>query len=169
MSMPPLFSVDWPIRTKEEPRPPAIVSESANVVSGLVSDGCLIEGRVEHSILSPGVIIAEGAVVKDSIIMTDSVIGQGSVIDHSILDKEVIVEASCYLGFGFDFRVNRMEPKLLNTGLTLVGKKAKIPPGVQIGRNCVICGGVEEDDFPTSEIQSGETIEAKRRGRARKA
>jgi len=164
----PLFNVDWPIRTKEEQRPPAIVSETANVVSALVSDGCVVEGRVEHSILSPGVMVAEGAVVKDSIIMSDSIIGQGCVIDRSIVDKEVVVEAGCHIGFGIDFQVNREEPKLLNTGITIVGKKAKVPPGVKIGRNCVICCGAGEDDFPSPEIQSGETIELKRRSARRK-
>ena len=112
--------------------------------------------------------IAEGAVVKDSIIMSDIVVGKHSVIDHSILDKEIVVEAGCQVGFGFDFRVNREEPKLLNTGITLVGKKAKVPPGVKIGRNCVIGCGVSEEDFPGLEIKSGETIKPKRHHPSRK-
>jgi glucose-1-phosphate adenylyltransferase len=169
MSPSPLFSIDWPTRTKEEERPPAIVSETANVIDSLISNGCVIEGRVEHSVLSPGVMVLEDAVVKDSIIMSDSVVGPHSVVDHSILDKEVVVEAGCHLGFGNDFRANDKEPKVVNTGITIVGKKAKIPPAVKIGRNCVICCGVGEDDFLTSEIQSGETIEPKRRRPTRKA
>ncbi len=168
MSPSPLFSADWPIRTKEEERPPAIVSETANVINSLVSNGCVIEGRVEHSVLSPGVMVLEDAVVKDSIIMSDSVVGPHSVVDYSILDKEVVVEAGCYLGFGDDFRANSREPKVLNSGISIVGKKAKIPPAVRIGRNCVICCGVGEDDFLTSEIKSGETVRPKRRGSARK-
>ena len=160
-----LFSSDWPIRTSKEERPPAIISET--VVDSLVSDGCAIGGRVERSILSPGVMVAEGAVVKDSVIMSDSVIGPDSIVDHSILDKEVIVEAGCYIGFGDDFRVNRKDPKVLNCGITIIGKRAVICSGIKIGRNCVIYGGAREDDFPGPEIQSGETIKPKRR-RARK-
>lgn len=163
MSPSPLFDVDWPIRTKEEERPPAIISENANVIDSLISNGCVIEGRVEHSVLSPGVMVLEDAAVKDSIIMSDSVVGSHSVIDYSILDKEVVVEAGCHIGFGYDFRPNRKEPKVVNNGITIVGKRAKIPPAVRIGRNCVIYGGVEEDDFSSSEIQSGETIRGKQR------
>ncbi len=159
MTPSPLFNPDWPIRTKEEERPPAIVSETANVINSLVSNGCVIEGRVEHSVLSPGVMVAEGAVVKNSIILNDSAIGQGSIVDYSILDKEVIVEAGCYIGFGDDFRANRREPETLNTGITLVGKRASIILGARIGRNCVICCDVKPDDFLTSEIRSGETVE----------
>jgi glucose-1-phosphate adenylyltransferase len=149
-------------------RPAAIISETANVVNSLVSNGCVIEGNVEHSVLSPGVIVSEGAVVKDSIILSDSTIGSYSIIDYSILDKEVVVEAGCHVGFGDDFRVNRREPKVVNSGITLVGKKARIPPGIMVGHNCVIHSGVTEDDFLTPEIQSGETVRPRRRGHARR-
>ena len=124
---------------------------------------------MEHSILSPGVKVTEGAVVKDSIILSDSVVGPHSTIDYSILDKEVIVGAGCHLGCGDNFQINRREPKVANTGITLIGKRAKVPPGVKMGRNCITYYGVTEDDFPGHEIQSGETIRPKRRGVARTA
>jgi glucose-1-phosphate adenylyltransferase len=163
-----LFDVNWTIRTIEEERPPAIISETADTVNSLISNGCVIEGHVEHSVLSPGVRVAEGAVVKDSVIMSDSVVGRDSVIDRSILDKEVIVEAGCHIGFGDDLRANRKDSKLLNTGITIICKRAKIDAGVKIGRNCVICGSISEEDFPEREIQSGETIVPKRRRARRK-
>ncbi|MEE8413837.1 MAG: glucose-1-phosphate adenylyltransferase subunit GlgD [Dehalococcoidales bacterium] len=158
-----LSEADWPIRTNDEERSPAIVSESARVIDSLVSNGCLIEGHVEHSILSPGVIISEGAVVKDSIILSDSTVGSHSIIDCTILDKEVVVEAGCHIGFGDDMRVNRKEPKVLNTGITLVGKWAKIPPGTRIGHNCIIYCGVVEEDFRSDEIPSGQTVSPRKR------
>jgi len=161
-----LSDADWPIRTSEVKRPSATISEIANVANSLISAGCVIEGTIEHSVLSPRVIVAEGAVVRDSIIMADSFVGSHSVVDCAILDKEVAVDAGCHVGFGDAFTVNRREPKVLNTGITIVGKGAKIPPGVQIGRNCVICSGLAEDDFPTAEVRSGETIGLKGRGRA---
>ncbi len=161
-----LSDAGWPIRTSEAERPSVTISEAANVANSLVSNGCIIEGTVENSVLSPGVIVAEGAVAKNSIIMSDSIVGSHSMVDHSILDKEVVVEAGCYVGFGDDFTVNRREPKVLDTGITIVGKKAELPPGITIGRNCVICSGVAEHDFPTAEIRSGETIRLRRRGHA---
>ena len=168
MSLLPLFDPEWPIRTKEDERPPAIISATAKVVNSLISNGCVIEGQVENSILSPGVNVLEGALVKDSVIMSDTVITSHSIIDHSILDKKIIVESSCHIGYGNDFQANQRAPKSLNTGITIVGKKARIPPKVKIGRNCVIGVGADGEDFPSSEIQSGETIQVKRRGRARR-
>jgi len=163
------FSSDWPIRTKEdEPKPPAIISQRGDVINSMISHGCVIEGRVENSILSPGVRVAPNAVVKYSIIMNDTVIGRESVVDYSILDKEVVVEPNCYIGFGDDFQVNREEPRSLNSGITVVGKGARIPEGITIGRNCAIACNVMERDFRSSVVPSGETIKAKRHRSARK-
>ena len=162
-----LSDAGWPFRTSEVERPPVIVSEGAKVANSLISNGCTIEGDVEHSVLAPGVIVAEGAVVNDSIIFSNSTIGSHSVIDSSIIDEEVVVEAGCHLGFGEDLRVNRREPYVVNAGITLVGKKARIPPGIRIGRNCVISCDVGEDDFLKPEIQSGETVRLRKRGRTR--
>jgi len=165
LAMSPVFlaNAHWPIHTVEEESSPTLVYGTAQVVNSLLCNGCIIQGRVENSILSSGVMVAEGAIVKDSIIMSDTVIGQDSVIDHSILDKEVSVESGCYIGFGDDFQANRKSPKVLNTGLTLVGKRAGIPPETRIGHNCIIYSNVVESDFPNPEIQSGETIRPKRR------
>ena len=163
------FSPDWPIRTNEsEPRPPAFISQRGDVINSLLCNGCVIEGRVEHSVLSPGVKVASNTVVRDSVIMNDTVIGRESVVDHCILDKRVIVEAGCYLGFGDDFQSNREQPNILNSGLTVIGKGAKIPEGVKIGHNCAIDCNVTERDFHSLIVPSGETIKAKRRRLARK-
>ena len=164
-----LFDAGWPIRTKEELRPPTIVSETGEVINSIISNGCVIEGRVEHSILSAGVKVAQGAVVKDSIILSDSVVGPHSVIDYSILDKEVTVKAGCHIGCGDNFQINRREPNVANTGINIIGKRTKVPTGVKMGRNCITYYGVTENDFPGSEIQSGETIKPKQRGAARAA
>jgi len=163
------FSPDWPIRTKEdEPNPPALISQRGEVINSMISHGCVIEGRVENSVLSPGVRVAPHAVVKHSIIMNNTVIGRESVVDYSILDKEVVVEPNCYIGFGDDFQPNKEEPKALNSGITVVGKGARIPEGITIGRNCAIACNVMEKDFRGTVVPSGETVKAKRHRAARR-
>jgi glucose-1-phosphate adenylyltransferase len=158
-----LSDIDWPLYTRETEGPPTKVCNTASVTNCLISDGCKIEGQVERSILSPGVEIQEGAIVRDSIIMNDTVVGRDSVINSSILDKEVFVQPQCHIGTGNDYHINRGNPNVLKTGLTIVGKGAVIPPGTKIGRNCIIYDSVTEGDFLTSEIASGETIKPKRK------
>ncbi|MCK4863082.1 MAG: NTP transferase domain-containing protein [Dehalococcoidales bacterium] len=158
-----LSDIDWPLYTREAEIPPTKVGDNATVTNCLLSGGCKIEGHIERSIISPGVQVAEGAIVKDSIIMDNTVIGRNSIIDRSILDKEIIIEADCHIGFGDDYRINRTNPKVLNTGLSIIGKRTVIPSSHKIGRNCIIYDNVVEGDFPEPEVKSGETIKPKRK------
>ena len=52
---------------------------------------------------------------------------------------------------------------MLDSGITIVGKGAKIPPGIKIGRNSAILCDVMEDDFTGPEVPSGETVKPKQR------
>jgi glucose-1-phosphate adenylyltransferase len=125
----------------------------------MVSHGCVVEGTVERSVLSPGVRIERGAVVRDSIVMFDTLVGADAVVDAAIIDKECVIGRGAVVGDGDDRRPNRVEPERLYAGLTLVGKRASIPPRVVIGRNCRIDPGVVAADFRgRRRIRSGETV-----------
>lgn len=155
-----LYNPDWRIHTRSEERPPAKIMEGSRVSRSLISHGCIvIRGTVEHSVLSPGVVVHEGAVVRDSIIMTDAVIGPGAYLDRCIIDKHVVVGAGSALGIGDDYAANWLEPSRLNTGITLVGRSARIPANVRAGRNVLIGADVKESDFESREVASGDTID----------
>jgi glucose-1-phosphate adenylyltransferase len=157
-----LYDTEWRIHTRSEERPPAKILDGASVTRSMVSHGCIIDNaRVEHSMLSPGVRIHDGAVVRDSIIMTDSVIGPGAVLDRVIVDKQVHVGAHSYLGYGDDFTVNRLEPNRLSTGITIAGRRAQIPAGTRAGRNVLIGTDVTEADFEELDIPSGESVDSR--------
>jgi glucose-1-phosphate adenylyltransferase len=154
-----LYNPSWVIHTRSEERPPAHIYSSAQISSSLISHGCLIKGKVERSVLSPGVVVEEGAVVQDSIVLFDTMIGAGSVVDRSILDKEVIVGKNCRIGYGDDMTPNKLEPAHINTGITLLGKRAHLPDNLKVGRNCKIGTDLRPEDFPSGTLESGETIE----------
>jgi glucose-1-phosphate adenylyltransferase len=154
-----LNDLRWLVYTKSEERPPAMVGPEAQVERSMISHGCVIDGRVEHSILSPGVRVAARAHVRDSIVMFDSVIGPGALVDRAILDKECRVGAGAVVGEGDDLRPNRAEPERLYAGITLLGKRAEVPGRVHIGRNCRIDPGVGAAEFGRRRlIRSGETV-----------
>ncbi len=145
-----LYDRDWVVHTRSEERPPARIGPTASVHRSLISHGCLIAGTVERSVLSPGVRVDPGAVVRDSIVMFDCVIRAGAVIDRAILDKEVQVGPNAIVGMGTDYDTpNKQEPGRLNTGITVVGKRAIIPAGVRIGRNVRIAERARKADFGT--------------------
>ncbi len=156
-----LYEPDWIIHTRSEERPPARILSEARVRRSLISHGCTIYGRVEHSVLSPGVIVGPNAVVKDSIIMTDAVIGRGAVVDRCILDKETRIGDRAVVGFGDANTPNRLQPERLDTGITIIGKWGVVPAGVRIGRNCMIDAGVQESDYTGNVVHSGESLIAR--------
>ncbi len=163
-----LYDTDWVIHTRSEERPPARITERGSVETSLISHGCIVNGTVEHSVLSPGVFVAEGAVVRDSILFPDCIVGPGSTLDRVILDKNVVVGADVKLGNGDESRPNRTQPRNLTTGITVVGKGARIPSGLTVGRNVLIAADVMERDFQRllstnghvgRELASGETVD----------
>jgi glucose-1-phosphate adenylyltransferase len=165
-----LYDKEWLIHTRSEERAPAKIGPTAQVHRSLVSHGCVINGTVVNSVLSPGVRVEVGAVVRDSIVMFDSVVRSGAVVDRSILDKEVVVGQGSIVGDGGDFDTpNRQEPGRLNTGITVVGKRTMIPRSCRIGRNVKIAGDLRTSDFSGRVIRSGASVErasSRRRGRA---
>jgi glucose-1-phosphate adenylyltransferase len=158
-----LYDREWLIHTRSEERAPARIGPTASVHRSLISHGCQVWGTVERSVLSPGVRVDPGAVVRDSIVMFDAVIRAGAVVDHAIIDKEVSIGPNAVVGFGADFDTpNRSEPERLNTGITVVGKRAVVPNGVRLGRNVKVGERVRAADFGRRRsIASGGTVEAR--------
>jgi glucose-1-phosphate adenylyltransferase len=154
-----LYDPSWVIHTLSEERPPAHVYGGDRVTRSLISHGCIIKGQVEHSVLSPGVVVEEGAVVRDSILLFDTVVGAGSVIDRAIIDNEAVIGKGCQIGYGDDMTPNKQEPSTLNTGITLVGKRSRLPDNLKVGRNCKIGTGLSPEDIATGTLESGETVE----------
>jgi glucose-1-phosphate adenylyltransferase len=139
-------------------RPPTKVVGSAKLINSAISPGCLIYGHVENSVLSPGVIIEKNATVKDSIVMHDAVIGPSANIFRSIIDKNVHIGKSVAIGEGNPETINERHPDHVYSGLTLIGKRASIPPNVRIGTNCIIYPDIMDKDFTSLQINDGETL-----------
>jgi glucose-1-phosphate adenylyltransferase len=153
-----LYDPEWVIHTRSEEQPPVQIGPQAWVGGNLLSNGCIIEGVVERSILSPGVRIEPGAVVRDSVIMNDTVIAANAKVERTIVDKEVYVGEGAEIGYGVDNTPNRRYPERLNTGLTVIGKWARVPAGLKVGHNVIINQDVRESYFQGDFIASGEMV-----------
>jgi glucose-1-phosphate adenylyltransferase len=154
-----LYDRDWLIHTRSEERAPAKIGATAQVHRSLISHGCVINGTVVNSVLSPGVRVDVGAVVRDSIVMFDTVIRTGAVLDRAIIDKEALIGPGAVIGEGSPPDTpNEQEPGRLFTGITVVGKRAVIPRGTRIGRNVRIDPDVRGSDFSGRMVRSGSTV-----------
>lgn len=140
-------------------RCPARFMSGTLVQNSMISAGCVIAGEVVNSVLSPGVKVGPNARVKDSILFADCEIKKGAVVDLAILDKRVVVNKNARIGFGERSAVpNKLYPKHLYAGITLIGKEAQVPTQFSIGRNCIIHPFTQEKDFISNTLEAGETI-----------
>jgi glucose-1-phosphate adenylyltransferase len=83
------------------------------------------------------------------------------VIDRAIIDNDVVVGANSYVGYGEDNTPNKLEPRNLTTGITVVGHRSRLPEGIKIGRNCKIGTDLKPENFNVKELASGGTIEVR--------
>jgi len=139
---------------------PLRVATNARVRHSIISPGCVIEGEVYDSVLSPGVHVKSGAKVEKSIIMNESIIGEDSRVIYSILDKHTAIGKNCKIGIGESVS-NKESPHILSCGISVFGKNASLPDGFVVGKNCLVYPVVEGSDYPGEVISSGETIRPK--------
>jgi glucose-1-phosphate adenylyltransferase len=87
-----LFGVkNRPIYTKIRNSAPTRYIGDASVRNSLVADGCVIEGRVENSMLFRGVRIGKNTTVKNSILFQDTYTGENVSLNCVLTDKDVVI------------------------------------------------------------------------------
>lgn len=153
-----MYDSDWKIHTRSEERPAVKFGSKAKVKQSLISNGCIIAGEVEKSVLSPGVVIKPGAIVRNSVIFNDTIIEEGAIIENAILDKKIYVGKDCKIGYGEDFTPNLEKPEVLSSGLNVIGKNVVLPEGTIIERNCRIFSNVKDEELSGQVIKSGTTL-----------
>lgn len=86
-----LFHGQDPVYTKVKDEAPSFYSEEAKVKQSMISDGCLIEGEVENSMLFRGVTVAKSAKLKNCIVFQDTHISEACELENVIIDKDVTI------------------------------------------------------------------------------
>jgi glucose-1-phosphate adenylyltransferase len=114
-----LDAPDWPILTTGPQRLPARIDGEARIGGSLIGSGSRVAGRVERSVLAPGVIVEPGAEVRDSILLHEVVVRSGARVERAILDAGAEVGEGATVG-GRD------------GDLALVGQEVKIPARARI-------------------------------------
>lgn len=152
-----LYEDFWKIYTNSNLQPPMYSGPNSDIKTSIVSEGCQVEGKVEHSVLSKNVVIEEGAVIKDSIIMEGCRIGKNAVIDRCIIDQDTIIGDNVVMGTGENIP-NEGKPNIYNTGITVIGSNTTVPAGIEIGKNCVIYGKTTSENYTDNKLESGQSV-----------
>jgi len=94
-----LFCPERPIRAKGADKASTYVGPEGSCVNSLVAEGCRIEGKVENSILFPGVVVEAGAEVRNCVLFKETIVHRNAQIAYVITDKHVkILEDRTLIG-----------------------------------------------------------------------
>lgn len=133
-----LYDPQWPIRAKSPIRPPHYAGPSAHIIHSIVTEGCVIEGHVENSVLSNSVSVAAGARVLYSILMPGAVVEKDAVVEYAIIGENTRVGAGAHVGG---------QPDGSETwGVATVGPDVAVRAGVTVPPSAMI--------YDSSEVQA---------------
>ena len=118
----------WRIFSRNYAEPPHFVGDNATVSNSIVTEGCDIQGTVEHCVLSNGVVVEAGAVVRDSIIMSGTVIKSGANVNYAIIDSNSVISENAIVG----------ESKDIATGIAVIGSELCVEEGIVIPSGAMI-------------------------------
>ncbi|MCF6291303.1 MAG: glucose-1-phosphate adenylyltransferase [Desulfobacterales bacterium] len=144
---------EWQIRTNLEHRgvrdfQPMTAGRRASLQDSMVYNGCVIEGRVEHSIIFPGVHVRPGAVVRDSVLFFNNLVHGGARLNKVVSDVNTV--------FGPEVRIGECGPAA-GQQVTVVGWNNHIPDRTEIGAGCTLYPHLDPDRIPHL-IPTGEVI-----------
>ena len=113
---------DWRIFSRNTTEPPHFVGEYAKISNSLITEGCVIEGIVENSVLASGVKVCRGAFIKDSVIMSGVTVGEGSTVNYSMIDENTTVGAGSVVG----------RNRASGGKITVIGSDLRVKPATDI-------------------------------------
>ncbi|MDY3928948.1 MAG: glucose-1-phosphate adenylyltransferase [Clostridia bacterium] len=98
---PPKFEISdrkWNIYSRVMPLAPHFVGKNAKIVNSTVTEGCVINGEINHSVISAGVTIAKGSRILDSVIMSGAKIGKNVIIKKAIIGEDAVIGDGTQIG-----------------------------------------------------------------------
>lgn len=99
------FGEEPAIYSKAEDLPPAKYNTGSDVRNSLVSSGCIINSKVENSVLFRKVFVGKNCVIKNSIILNDVYIGDNTHIENCIVESRDTLRANTYFSGGDGIKV----------------------------------------------------------------
>ena len=122
-----LYDRNFRIFYRHEAYPPHRIGAGSSIKNSMITEGCVIDGTVENSVLANGVIVEKGAVVRDCVIMSDVRICAGAKLEYAIVDSGSVIGENSMIG----------EPKE-NKKLLLIGAGLEFPANTEIGGDLMI-------------------------------
>lgn len=93
------FRQEPQIYSKAYDLPPAKYNAGSDVKNSLIASGCIINSKVEYSVLFKKVFVGNNSVIKNSIILNGAYIGDNVHVENCIVESnETLLSGSTYIG-----------------------------------------------------------------------
>jgi len=121
-----IYDSKWRIYSVNPTRPPHYLGAEAKTTNSIISEGCMILGEVEHSVIFPDVYIGPGAKVKDSIIMPNVRIEANSIVNKAIIDHQAVVGENAVVEGAYTGGIQ---------DIVLIGESVLVPSDSLVSKN----------------------------------
>ena len=138
-----LWSPEWKIYSRTPALPPHHISAAARVDNSMITEGCMVDGIVENSILFAGVTVAQNAVIDSSILMPGAVVEEGAQVHYSIIAENVVVRRGAVIG-----KKPEECDDIADWGVAVVGENVTVGANSVVGPKAML----RED------VKDGETV-----------
>ncbi len=88
----------WKIYTEDTPALPQYIGPNAKINKAFITQGCVVEGEVSHSVLFTGCTVGEGAKVIDSVLMPGVEVEAGAVVRRALVADNVKIGQGAVVG-----------------------------------------------------------------------
>ena len=88
----------WKIYTEDTSALPQYIGPNAKVNKAFITQGCVVEGEVHHSVLFTGCKVGEGAKIIDSVLMPGVEVAAGAVVRRALVADNVKIGQDAVVG-----------------------------------------------------------------------
>ena len=88
----------WKIYTEDTPALPQYIGPNASIDKAFITQGCVVEGEVKHSVLFTGCEVGEGAKIIDSVLMPGVKVEAGAVVQRALVADNVKIGQDAVVG-----------------------------------------------------------------------
>lgn len=81
----------WKVYSEDKGSPAQVIGENAVVSSAYIDKGAVIEGTVNHSVISTDAVVQEGAVVTNIVLLPGVRISKNASVDFAIISENVTI------------------------------------------------------------------------------
>ena len=99
------FKEEPMIYSKVDDYPPAKYNRGSDVSNSLISSGCIINGKIENSILFKKVFVGSNCVIRNSIILNGVYIGDNTHIENCIVESNGTLKSNTFYSSEEEIRV----------------------------------------------------------------